>query len=86
MAGSRESGWLNARRADGPRARDTMMMMMLFDSQVLFFNTSQKLMTQHPSLFTPISYCAIAFSFALMFTNNWFCLVQWLRIVLRLVV
>jgi len=29
MAGSRESGWLNARRADGRRARDTMMMMMM---------------------------------------------------------
>jgi len=28
----------------------------------------------HPSLFTPISYCDIAFSLALMFTNNWFCL------------
>jgi len=25
-------------------------------------------MTQHPSLFTSISYCVIAFSFALMFT------------------
>jgi len=29
MAGFRESGWLNARRADGRRARDTMMMMLL---------------------------------------------------------
>jgi len=28
MAGSREYGWLNAQRADGRRARDTMMMMM----------------------------------------------------------
>jgi len=28
----------------------------------------QSYMTQHPSLFTLISYCAIAFSFALMFT------------------
>jgi len=30
MAGSCESGWLNARRADGRRARDTMMIMMRF--------------------------------------------------------
>jgi len=29
-------------------------------------------MTQCPSLFTLISYCAIAFSFALMFANGWF--------------
>ena len=28
MADSRESGWLNARRADRRRARDTMMMVM----------------------------------------------------------
>jgi len=30
MAGSRESGWLNARRADGRRARDKMMMMVAY--------------------------------------------------------
>ena len=29
-------------------------------------------MTQRPSLFTLISYCAIVFSFALMFANGWF--------------
>jgi len=28
--------------------------------------------TQRPSLFTLISYYAIVFSFALMFTNGWF--------------
>jgi len=28
MAGSCEYGWLNAQRADGRGARDTMMMMM----------------------------------------------------------
>ena len=28
--------------------------------------------TQRPSLFTLISYCAIVFSFALMFANGWF--------------
>jgi len=28
--------------------------------------------TQRPSLFTLINYCAIVFSFALMFTNGWF--------------
>jgi len=28
----------------------------------------QSYMTQHPSLFTLINYCVIAFSFALMFT------------------
>jgi len=32
----------------------------------------QSYMTQHPSLFTLISYCAIVFSFALMFANGWF--------------
>jgi len=32
----------------------------------------QSYMTQHPSVFTLNSYCAIAFSFALMFTNDWF--------------
>jgi len=32
----------------------------------------QSYMTQRPSLFTLISYCAIAFSFAPMFTNGWF--------------
>jgi len=32
----------------------------------------QSNMTQHPSLFALISYCAIAFSFALTFTNGWF--------------
>jgi len=42
-------------------------------------------MTQHPSFFTLISYCAIAFLFALMFTSNWFCLVQWLLVVFLLV-
>ena len=29
-------------------------------------------MAQRPSLFTLISYCAIVFSFALMFANDWF--------------
>jgi len=29
-------------------------------------------MTQLPSLFTLINYCAIVFSFALMFANGWF--------------
>ena len=29
-------------------------------------------MTQRPSLFTLISYCAIVFSYALMFGNGWF--------------
>jgi len=28
----------------------------------------QSYMTQHPTLFTSINYCVIAFSFALMFT------------------
>jgi len=28
-------------------------------------------MTQRPSLFTLINYCAIVFSFALMFANDW---------------
>jgi len=28
--------------------------------------------TQRPSLFTLINYCAIVFSFALMFSNGWF--------------
>jgi len=32
----------------------------------------QSYMTQRPSLFTPISYCAIVFSFALIFANGWF--------------
>ena len=32
----------------------------------------QSYVTQRPSLFTLISYCAIVFSFALMFTNGWF--------------
>jgi len=32
----------------------------------------QSYMTQPPSLFTLISYCAIVFSYALMFTNGWF--------------
>jgi len=45
----------------------------------------QSNMTQHPSFFTLISYCAIAFSFALMFTKGWFCLVQWLLAVILLV-
>jgi len=31
----------------------------------------QSYMTQRPSLFTPISYCAIVFSIALMFPNDW---------------
>jgi len=35
MAGSRESDWLNARRADGRRARDTMTMMMIRISSVV---------------------------------------------------
>jgi len=29
-------------------------------------------MTQRPPLFTLISYCAVGFSFALMFANDWF--------------
>jgi len=32
----------------------------------------QSHMTQRPSLFTPISYCTIMFSFALIFANGWF--------------
>jgi len=32
----------------------------------------QSYMTQRPSLFTLISYCAIVFSFAPMFANGWF--------------
>ena len=61
----------------------------LFDLQLLFLNTCQKVinglvdqmtatvfrqsyMTQRPSLFTPISYYAIVFSFALIFANGWF--------------
>jgi len=32
----------------------------------------QSYMTQRPSLFTLINYCAIVFSFALIFTNGWF--------------
>jgi len=32
----------------------------------------QSYMTQRPSLFTLISYCAIVFSFAQMFANRWF--------------
>jgi len=32
----------------------------------------QSYMTQRPSLFTPISYYAIGFSFALVFANGWF--------------
>jgi len=32
----------------------------------------QSYMTQRPSLFTLITYCAIVFSFALMFANSWF--------------
>jgi len=32
----------------------------------------QSYMTQRPSLFTPISYYAIVFSFALIFANGWF--------------
>jgi len=32
----------------------------------------QSYMTQRPSLFTPISYYAIVFSFALIFVNGWF--------------
>jgi len=41
----------------------------------------QPYMTQRPSLFTLISYCAIVFSFALMFANGWFtsCTVAILR-------
>ena len=31
----------------------------------------QSYMTQRPSLFTLINYCAIVFSFALMFANDW---------------
>jgi len=31
----------------------------------------QSYMTQRPSLFTLINYCAIAFSFALMLANDW---------------
>jgi len=32
----------------------------------------QSCMTQRPSLFTPISYYAIVFSFALIFADGWF--------------
>jgi len=32
----------------------------------------QSYVTQRPSLFTLISYCAIVFSFALMYANGWF--------------
>jgi len=32
----------------------------------------QSYMTQRPSLFTPFSYYALAFSFALIFANGWF--------------
>jgi len=32
----------------------------------------QSYMTQRPSSFTLISYCAIVFSFALIFANSWF--------------
>jgi len=32
----------------------------------------QSCMTRRPSLFTLISYCAIVFSFALIFVNSWF--------------
>jgi len=32
----------------------------------------QSYMTQLPSLFTLISYCAIVFSFALIFADGWF--------------
>jgi len=32
----------------------------------------QSYMTQRPSSFTPISYYAIVFSFALIFCNGWF--------------
>ena len=38
----------------------------------------QSSMTQRPSLFTLISYCAIVFSFALMFANGWFTAWRWL--------
>ena len=31
----------------------------------------QSYMTQRPSLFALINYCAIVFSFALMFANGW---------------
>ena len=31
----------------------------------------QSYVTQRPSLFTLISYCAIVFSFALIFANGW---------------
>jgi len=32
----------------------------------------QSYMTQRPSLFTLINYCAIVFPLALMFANGWF--------------
>jgi len=32
----------------------------------------QSYMTQRPSLFTLINYCAIVFSFTLVFANGWF--------------
>jgi len=32
----------------------------------------QSYMARRPSLFTPISYYVIVFSFALMFANGWF--------------
>ena len=61
----------------------------LFDLQLLFLNTCQKVINgvgwpddRHglspilydtaPVLFTPISYYAIVFSFALIFANGWF--------------
>ena len=56
----------------------------LFDVQLVFLNTCQKMINgvgwlddrhglspQRPSLFTLINYCAIVFSFALMFANGW---------------
>jgi len=39
-------------------------------SERFFFHQSHT--TQRPSLFALISYCAIVFSFALMFANGWF--------------
>jgi len=44
MAGSCEYGWLNAQRADGRCARDTMMMMMMsekFQGKLYFSGHAQ---------------------------------------------
>jgi len=67
----------------------SFFLLCLFDLQLMFFNTFQKVInwvgwlddrhgpsptyvTQRPSWFTLISYCALVFSFALMFAHSWF--------------